>query len=102
MATHIIHTQEVWNLSDLKFSERLVLNYLWAWKARGNAITVTNSYLENFYNIRPMDLTRILQVLQGKGYIEITYIPGGPRIIHCNPLEPQRDQGPDDIFDHLY
>jgi len=102
MATHIIHTQGVWNLTDLDLSEKIILNYLWAWKARGNAITVTNSYLETLYNMRSMDVVHKLQVLQGKGYIDISYVPGGPRVIQCNPLDTQRDEGPDDIFNHLY
>jgi hypothetical protein len=102
MATHIIHTQQVWNLTDLDLSEKIILNYLWAWKARGNAITVTNSYLESLYNMRPMDVAHKLQVLQSKGYIDISYVPGGPRVIQCNPLDTQRDEGPDDVFNHLY
>lgn len=102
MATFIQHNQDVWNLQNLTPSEKLVLNYLWAWKSRGNPITVTNSYLEAFYNIRPLDLSHIFQVLQGKGYIEISYVPGGPRIIHCLPLETKNPDGPEDIFDHLY
>lgn len=102
MATFIQHNQDVWNRQDLTTEQKLVLNYCWAWKARGNPITVTDTYLSTFYNIKPLDLTQIWLTLQGLGLIEISYIPGGPRIIHCNPLDTQKQEGPDDIFDHLY
>lgn len=102
MATFILHNQDVWNLTDLKFSERLVLNYLWAWKSRGNAITVSNTFLGNFYNIPSMDVAQILQTLQSKRYIDITQYVSAGRVIDCLPLKGQAPEMPDDIFDHLY
>lgn len=103
MAQFILHTPAVWSLKDLQPSEKLILNYLWAWKSRGNPITVTNSYLSEFYGINPAEVELIIQKLRGKRYIDITHYTQGGRVIYCLPLnEPKVEDDNSDIFDHLY
>lgn len=103
MSTYTLHVQEVWNLTDLTTEQKLVLNYCWAWKARGNAITVTDTFLCQRYQISHLDLNSIWGVLLGKGYIEISHSSPGLRIITCLPLNGEKEEAPDsDIFDHLY
>lgn len=102
MSTFTLHCQEVWNLTDLTTEQKLILNYCWAWKARGNPITVTDTFLCQRYQIRYMDLVTIWQILIGKGYIEMHHPSPGVRVIICLPLNAQKEDAPDDIFDHLY
>lgn len=102
MATFILHTQDVWNKQDLSLQEKLILNYCWAWKARGNSITVTDSYLSSFYGLSQQEITDAWVHLQALGLIKIEYVPAGPRIILPQPLD-AKSEGPSfDIFDHLY
>jgi hypothetical protein len=103
MSSYTLHVQEVWNLTDLTTEQKLILNYCWAWKARGNPITVTDSFLCQRFQITHMDLNLIWGVLLGKGYIKTTHSQPGLRIIECMPLNGQKDETPDyDIFEHLY
>lgn len=103
MSTYTLHVQEVWNLTDLNLEQKLVLNYCWAWKARGNPITVTDTFLCHRYQISHMDMNSIWGVLQGKGYVKITHPLPGQRIIECLPLNGEKQETPEqDIFDHLY
>jgi hypothetical protein len=103
MSSYTLHVQEVWNLTDLTTEQKLVLNYCWAWKARGNPITVTDTFLCHRFLFSHMDLNTIWGVLLGKGYVKISHSHPGLRIIECMPLNGQREEAPDhDIFDHLY
>jgi len=102
MATFILHTQEVWDRTDLTLQEKLILNYCWAWKSRGNAITVTDAYLQNFYGLSQREITDAWINLQALGLIHIEYIPAGPRIILPQPLDVKSKDTSFDVFDHLY
>lgn len=102
MATHIIHTQQVWDRTDLSIQEKLILNYCWAWKARGNPITVTDTYLSSFYGLSQQEITTAWIRLQSLGLIKIEYVPAGPRIILPQPLDTKPGDTSFDVFDHLY
>lgn len=103
MAQFILHTPAVWARQDLTLQEKLVLNYLWAWKARGNAITVSDAYLCEMYSINRMEMTLIIQSLLSKRFIDITTFTSTGRVIYCRPLNEENGQGPvHDVFDHLY
>jgi hypothetical protein len=102
MATFILHTQDVWTRTDLTLQEKLILNYCWAWKARGNAITVTDTYLQSFYGLTQQEITNAWIRLQALGLIHIEYVPAGPRIILPQSLDTKSDDTPFDVFDHLY
>jgi hypothetical protein len=102
MAQFILHTPQVWSFPNLTLQERVILNYLWAWKSRGNPITVNNSYLCELYNMRSLDVAQIIQTLHSKRLIDITHYTSGGRVIYCLPLNDEKNEGPDDIFDHLY
>jgi len=102
MATFILHTQEVWDRKDLTLQEKLMLSYCIAWKSRGNACTVTDTYLSTFYGLTQQEITNAWIRLQSLGLIKIEYIPAGPRVIHPQPLDTKPDDTPFDIFDHLY
>jgi hypothetical protein len=102
MATFILHTQEVWNRTDLSLQEKLILNYCKAWQARGNAVTVTDTYLSSFYGLSQKEITDAWISLQAKGLVKIEYVPAGPRIIFPQSLDTKSDDAPFDIFEHLY
>ena len=103
MAQFILHTPAVWSLKDLKLSEKTILNYLWAWKSRGNPITVQSSYLSEFYCIPVAEVELILQTIRTKRYIDITHYTQGWMVIYCLPLnEPKAEDDNLDVFDHLY
>lgn len=102
MATFILHTQEVWDRQDLTLQEKTILNYCMAWKARGNAITVTDTYLSSFYGLSQQEITTAWIRLQALGLIKIEYVPAGPRIILPQPLDTKPGDTSFDVFDHLY
>lgn len=102
MATFLLHTQEVWDRTDLTLPEKLILNYCWAWKSRGNPVTVTDSYLQNLYGLTQQEILDVWLRLMMLGLIKTEYIPAGPRIIIPQPLDIKFDDPSLDIFDHLY
>ena len=102
MATFILHTQEVWDRTDLSLQEKLMLNYCWAWKSRGNVVTVTDSYLQRIYGLTQQEITDAWMHMMMLGLIKMEYIPAGPRIVHPQPLDTKFEDPSMDIFDHLY
>jgi hypothetical protein len=102
MATFLLHTQEVWDRKDLSLQEKIMLNYCWAWKARGNVVTVTDTFLQQTYSLTQREITDAWIRLQAIGLIKIEYVPAGPRIILPQALDTKSPLDSLDVFDHLY